>query len=79
MIDQHRGASVSTAQYPGQIDTHSCYTLAELSKRLRLSKGALRTARRAGLKVRRIGTRSYILGEDVIEFLRAHAKVVSDR
>ena len=38
---------------------------------------ALRTARRGGLPVRRLGRRSYVLGEDLIAYLKEHAKVVS--
>lgn len=41
-----------------------------------LQDGALREARRNGLPVRRVGIRSYVLGEDWLNFLRVHARVV---
>ena len=45
------------------------YPLAVLKRRLGWKSGALRTARRDGLKVRRYGNLYYALGEDVIDFL----------
>ena len=40
-------------------------------QRLGLGLWAVRQARRKGLKVRRIGRRSYVLGSDLIEYLNA--------
>lgn len=59
---------------PGQIDEGSLYTLDEIKRRLGLGDWALRTARRRGLVVRRIGTRGYVLGKDMIEFIRQSAE-----
>ena len=52
----------------------SLYTLDELNDRLGLGKKALRTARREGLIVKRIGRRGYVLGRDVIEWFESSAK-----
>ena len=54
---------------PGHITGDALYTLDEIRERLRLGDHAMRQARRAGLKVRRIGRRGYVLGSDVIEFI----------
>lgn len=58
----------------GVISADSLYTLAEIQERLRLGQHALRMARRAGLKVRRIGRRGYVLGKDVMAFIEASGK-----
>ncbi|MCX7429194.1 MAG: hypothetical protein NTW96_26655 [Planctomycetia bacterium] len=59
---------------PGVIEAGPVYTLAEVQQRLQLGSHALREARRAGLKVRRIGRRGYVLGRDLIEFIANAAK-----
>lgn len=53
---------------PGHIAADTLYTLAEIQSRLRLGQHAMRQARRAGLRVRRIGRRAYVLGRDVLTF-----------
>ena len=50
----------------GSIRADELYSLTELRRRLDLGQGALRTARRRGLRVRRIGRKSYVLGRDVV-------------
>jgi len=45
------------------------YRLDEIQNRLKLGQHALRQARRAGLRIRRIGRRGYVLGRDVMEFM----------
>jgi hypothetical protein len=47
--------------------------LAELDVRLGLGPSAIRTARRQGLKVRRIGRRKFVLGRDLIAFLESRS------
>lgn len=47
--------------------------LAELDARLGLGPSAIRTARRQGLKVRRIGRRKFVLGRDLIAFLESRS------
>jgi hypothetical protein len=54
-----------------------CYTLPEFRRRTGLENAAIRSARRAGLIVRRVGRRSYVLGDDFLEFLRTHADRVT--
>lgn len=60
----------------GEIRSDSMYTLDELNERLGLGKAALRKARREGLTVRRIGRRSYVLGEDLISWVKQAARPV---
>lgn len=59
---------------PGEINADSLYTLDELNDRLGLGKSALRSARREGLAVKRIGRRGYVLGKDVIAWFERSAK-----
>jgi hypothetical protein len=59
---------------PGHVTADAVYTLDEIQRRLQLGQHALRMARRAGLKVRRIGRRGYVLGRDVLEFVQTAAK-----
>ena len=58
------------------IDARHVYSLDEASRRMGLGTAAIRQARRNGLKIRKLGRRSYVLGEDVIEYLKNHAKIV---
>ena len=55
----------------GAIADNELYTLAEIQERLKLGQHALRQARRAGLPVRRIGRRGYVLGSDVLAFVES--------
>jgi dienelactone hydrolase len=55
---------------PGEIRADSLYTLDEARQRTGLGQAALRTARRNGLKVKRIGRRGYVFGADLIEYFR---------
>jgi hypothetical protein len=58
-----------------EIRADAAYDLATV-KKLGLGTAALRTARRKGLIVRRIGRRSFVLGRDLLEYLDKHAAVV---
>jgi hypothetical protein len=61
---------------PGvEIRADVAYDLAQV-KKLGLGTAALRTARRRGLVVRRIGRRSFVLGRDLLAYLEAHATIV---
>ncbi len=60
----------ASADAPGVIDGTAIYTLGEFQDRLKLGQHAMRQARRAGLPVRRVGRRGYILGSDALEFFR---------
>jgi hypothetical protein len=58
----------------GEIYADAIYTLDEINARLGLGKSALRTARREGLVVKRIGRRGYVLGSDVIDWFQRSAR-----
>lgn len=55
---------------PGEVHPGVLYRADELKGRMGWSDSALRAARRRGLVVRREGKRVYILGEDVISYIR---------
>ena len=54
---------------PGLVSADCLYTLAEVQERLRLGQAAMRQARRAGLRVRKIGRRRYVLGRDLMTYV----------
>lgn len=58
----------------GPIEPHILYPLPELQARAGLGNAAMRTARRAGLKVKYAGGRGYVLGLDFIEYVEANGK-----
>lgn len=60
----------------GVISANQAYSLEQVRQRLGLGTAALRTARRKGLIVRRVGRRSFIMGRDLLIFLEEHATVV---
>jgi hypothetical protein len=64
----------STPTAPNIIEGEVLYGIEELKARLRWSKHALRTARRAGLNVRYAGGRGYVLGRDAIEYISTQGK-----
>ena len=61
--------STGKPRVAGVISRDEVYTLDELQQRLRLGAWALRQARRAGLRVLRIGRCAFVRGSDVMEFL----------
>lgn len=61
---------------PGVIRADAAYSLEQVKARLGLGTAALRTARRKGLAVRRIGRKSFVLGRDLLQYLDEHAVVV---
>ncbi len=54
----------------------AAYPLESLKKDYGLGVAALRTARRKGLIVRRIGRRSFVLGSDLLKYIETCGKVV---
>lgn len=58
----------------GPIEPHILYPQPDLSARSGMGVGALRTARRNGLKVLYIAGRAYIMGRDFIAYIEANAK-----
>lgn len=61
---------------PGEINSGSLYTIDELNDRLGLGKAALRTARREGLIIKKIGRRSYCTGQAILDWFEHSAKKV---
>jgi hypothetical protein len=60
-------------QSPGEVRSGVLYRADELKERMGWSDSAFRSARRRGLKVCRDGKRAYILGEDVIAYMKSKA------
>ena len=55
----------------GFIAGDELYTLREFQRRLGMGERALRTARRRGLPVHKIGRKKYVIGAEVIDWLKA--------
>ena len=53
---------------PGFIQGDSLYTLDEIERRLGLKQWARKEAVKKGLRIKKIGRKSFILGQDVIAF-----------
>ncbi len=70
-------AAVERPRSSGLISADCLYTLSEIQLRLGMGIHAMRMARRSGLKVRRVGRRSYVLGKDVMEYVERVAQVVA--
>lgn len=65
-----------TQREPGVIREDCAYSLEQVKARLGLGTAAIRTARRKGLIVRRVGRKSFVLGADLLEYIREHANIV---
>ncbi len=63
---------------PGEVHPEVLYRADELKGRMGWSDSALRAARRRGLVVRREGKRAYVLGEDVIDYIKRKKGETSD-
>ena len=68
-----KNASLDLPQVRGLITSDAMYTLDEIRDRLKLGQSAMRQARRAGLKVRRIRRRGYVLGRDLLAYVESEA------
>ncbi len=68
------GATVLQRPALGPIEPHILYPLADLQARSGMGVGALRTARRQGLKVLYTAGRGYVMGRDFIAYIEANAK-----
>ena len=65
----------STRHYtPGEVHPSVLYRADELKARMGWSESAFRSARHAGLEVSRVGKRVYVLGDDVITYLKQQRK-----
>lgn len=70
MVQSETKLKASVEAKLGAISADEAYTLEEFQRRFRMSKWAMRTARREGLKVRRPGGKlAFILGKDALEWL----------
>ncbi|MDX1945217.1 MAG: hypothetical protein SFU86_07410 [Pirellulaceae bacterium] len=56
---------------PGVIRPEEIYEVRELRRRMGLGDHAYREARAAGLRVRRLGRKIFVLGEDFIAFVKS--------
>ena len=54
---------------PRAIDRNKAYPLAEFARQTGLNKASLRSARRAGLAIRYVGNRPFLLGSDWLDWL----------
>ena len=66
-----KNATLDRPDAPGVITADAVYTLDEIRERMKLGQAAMRQARRAGLKVRKIGRRRYVLGRDILAYVEA--------
>lgn len=57
-----------------EIQPEVLYSLPDLERRMGWRKAALRTAREAGLPVRYVSGRGYVLGRDLIAHVLEHGK-----
>lgn len=57
------------------IEADVAYSLPEFERRTQLGKAAMREARRAGLKIRQVGSRRFVLGSDWLEHLKGRPPV----
>ncbi|MCO6454082.1 MAG: hypothetical protein J5I93_02100 [Pirellulaceae bacterium] len=75
---QVQSLATSDPQKParGIIRRGEVYPLAEVYRRLGVGAATLREARKRGLKIRRIGRNSFVLGDDVCDYLATTAKTV---
>lgn len=70
---------MATATAVGEINPNCVYTLAEAKARTGWGDWAFRSARRRGLIVRRVGSRHYVSGRDLIAFIDQTGEVVGAR
>jgi hypothetical protein len=66
----------TTVDAPGVIEPGHLYTVAEARERLRAGNTTWQRIRERGLRITRIGGKSYVLGDDLIR-LFAEAREVS--
>ena len=59
---------------PEMIEPQALYSLNEAMARTGLGRSAFRQARRAGMPVRYVSRRGYVLGKDLIDWIVANSK-----
>jgi hypothetical protein len=67
-------ATTSLSDTSGTIEPHVLYHIADARRRLGWGLHAMRHARRAGLNVRYVGKRAYLLGHDIIDYVKQHSE-----
>lgn len=63
-------------QQDGVIEAGKVYPIATFRTLTGMGTAALREARKKGLLVRRVGLRSFVLGQDFLDFVREHGQPV---
>ena len=63
-----------TIDLPGFIEPGCLYLASEAKGRLKMGTWAWRQLRRQGLRTIQVGTRSYVLGDDIIEHFRQRVR-----
>lgn len=63
-------------QQDGVIEAGKCYPIATFRVLTGMGHAAVREARKKGLLVRRVGLRSFVLGQDFLDFVRDHGQPV---
>lgn len=58
------------------IDASKAYDV-DAMRSMGMGQAFIRVARRSGLKVRRAGRKNFVLGSDLLDYLRDHAPVVA--
>lgn len=72
---KRRGGSIPKAPSDGPIESGSVYPMDQFKRCTRWGDAAIRTARRNGLKVIRVGGIAFVRGDDFLTYL---AKVAGD-
>lgn len=57
---------MATTDTPGVIEAGKLYPVAEARERLRVGETTWAKLRALGLKIRKVGSKSFVLGDDVI-------------
>jgi hypothetical protein len=78
MMTQERGDTMSIAN-PTYIDVDAVYSLDEFSRRMDLGGVAIRKANAQGLPVHQIGRRKYVIGREVVNWLKTRGNVTDRR
>lgn len=68
--------SGTSSPVAGSVRSDEVLTIGALETRFGWGVHALRSARRNGLKVRRVGKRSFVLGADVLQFIERQGRIV---
>jgi hypothetical protein len=66
---ERQAEAASLVAYRGVLHREAIYRLDELKERMGWRDAAYRAARRKGLKVYRVGKRTYVSGEDLFAYI----------